>query len=181
MILYHHGLELEELTASSEYENMADQRFLLSLPVHTMPPLMGNFSLEIINKLRKMKNQRCKYGTGKRTTGFDEEKNIKFLHSMHEAMKIDTYFAGNTQSIQQRVNYTCALLLGLFDVSHHRCYEVSLKKPESTLANYHQFAIKLSTALHDGEEWVQNNCEKSFLINTGSFKVDVWFFHNSSW
>jgi len=118
-ILYHYGLELGELDESDEYENMNQQRFMNSLPLHTMQHLMGTFSTSIVKRLSTMNNQRFKYGTGNVLSRYKEDKNNYYLHAWHEAMKIDTYFAGNDFILKQRANHMSCLVLSLFDVAHH--------------------------------------------------------------
>ena len=163
-ILFHHGLELDELKKSDEYENMNDQRFMNSLPMHTMSHLMGKFSISIIHRLHMMDNQRCKYGTGKELSRVDDEKNIQYLHGLHEAMKIDTYFAGNETILQQRVNHTSALLLSLFDVAHHRyCEDVVGQSNESKDITFDEYAVQLESAVDTGEKWIQSNCDKELF------------------
>jgi hypothetical protein len=63
-ILYHHGVELTESNSAvvddgnvNSRMQMEEQWFLISLPMHTYAPFLGQFSLSIIDKLDKMTNQ----------------------------------------------------------------------------------------------------------------------------
>ena len=132
-ILYHHGLELTESNSvavtEDEYRNMEmhKRRFLHSLPMHTHPPFLGSFSLTIIERLENMTtSQRCLFGTGQHVPRNNHDRNIKYLHSLNEAMKIDFYFAGNEDVLRKRNNFTSALLLALFDSAHHHFSEARL-------------------------------------------------------
>jgi hypothetical protein len=63
-ILYHHGLELTKSNSAvvddddvNSQMQMEERRFLISLPMHTYAPFLGQFSLSIIDKLDKIMNQ----------------------------------------------------------------------------------------------------------------------------
>jgi len=180
-ILYHYGLELGELDESDEYENMNQQRFMNSLPMHTMSHLMGTFSTSIVKRLSTMNNQRCKYGTGNVLSRCDEDKNNYFLHALHEAMKIDTYFAGNDSILQQRANHTSCLLLSLFDVAHHRYCEDVLGESKVTkvISSFDDYGLRLESAIENGNTWITSNCDKEVFNQHRIYKVGVSFCHNN--
>lgn len=125
-ILYRHRLELTKSNCKGVDKNedsqmdTGKQRFHNSLPMHTIPPFLGHFSLNIISKLDKMRGQCCLFGTGDHVSKKESAQNNKYFHSLNEAMGIDTYFAGNEEILQRCRNFTYALVLSLFNVARHR-------------------------------------------------------------
>jgi len=89
-------------------------------PVINNLAFLGPFSLNIIDKLDKMRSQRCLFGTGEHVSKNNRVKSMKYFHSLNEAMRIDTYYAGNEEVLKSRGNMTSALVLALFDSAHHR-------------------------------------------------------------
>jgi len=161
-ILYHHGLELRRSDTSSDINEPIDEsRFKVSLPMHTMPMLMDTFSLSIIEQMDKLKSQRCRFGTGERCASTI---NVKHLHSLCEAMMIDTYFSGNESILKKRANLTSAFLLSLFDVAYHRHGEIEEpSQDEEDTYSFDDYAVQLPTAIEQGEKWIQDNVDKDII------------------
>ena len=91
-ILYHHGFELPENVPN----DISNDRFCASLPMHTMPDHLNDYGIEI-NK-RQTAYPRC---VGGNDTDFEfiHEclENRKNLHNLSEAMRIDSVFTGDEE------------------------------------------------------------------------------------
>ncbi len=145
---------------------MEERRFLISLPMHTYTPFLGQFSLSIIDKLDKMTNQQCLFGTGAHVSKTDCLRNMKNFHSLNEAMRIDCYFAGNKEVLQKCNNFSSALILALFDVAHHRRednMEPSKSGNNMTTTSFEKYLSTVAAAAEEGEEWIQANCPNDLL------------------
>ena len=171
-ILYHHGLELTESNSADaddkdDSEMKTDERrFINSLPMHTYPPFLGPFSLNIIDKLDKMGSQeRCLFGTGKHVSKNNHVQSMKYFHSLDEAMRIDTYYAGNEEVLKSRGNMTSALVLALFDSAHHRPGQnmAESETGHDMTTSFDDYGSKVATAEKDGEEWIQLHCPNDLL------------------
>lgn len=172
-ILYHHGLELTESNSQLEDGNEGLKQMLwkdgFSCPFPCTPfhTFLGQFSLTIIDKQDKSGTiQRCRFGTGDHVSKNDHDHNIKYLHSLNEAMKIDTFFVGNEDILQKCLNFTSALLLALFDCAHHRPgnnIDPSELGHDVEGTTFDEFASKVATAEQQGEEWIQSNCTDDLM------------------
>ena len=170
-ILYHHGLELTQSnSADADDEDGSEmktdeRRFINSLPMHTYPPFLGPFSLNIIDKLDKMAYQRCLFGTGEHVSKNNRVKSMKYFHSLNEAMRIDTYYAGNEEVLKSRGNMTSALLLALFDSAHHwpGGNMAASETGNDMMTSFDEYGSKVATAAKDGEEWIQLHCPNDLL------------------
>ncbi len=142
-ILYHHGLELRE-TPSLEQEDdkvVNNKQFTQSLPMHSMVELAGIYSLSIIERMDKMQSN-------------------QISGVICEATMIDTYYSGDTNTVQKRQHLTLAFLQSLFDV--HLLRFAKLTK-STTIQEFglKDYASQVNDAIANGSQWILANPEEA--------------------
>ena len=167
-ILYHHGLEVCDFESDvNNDDDLEESRYMKSLPMHAMLSGLGSHSLSIIKTLDSMELQRCKYGMGSTLSHRQHAKNIQYMHNLDEAMRIDTYSAGDDECLARRSTYTGALLFSMFDIGSSFIHSDKKNHPKMTgdIKSFEDYAIQIDDAIFAGVKWIQSVNSDASITN----------------